>query len=181
MIDKTSYVREHERYNEIKNKRTKVNGSKIKKRNLMKKRIKVTALLALVSSLSITVVNLGEKALENFKANDIIANKVNEFAKGYGIIDNANGYIAILDGRQISLDSAIEDIINDARYAGMDDAEIWIGLSTLYDDSLADKYVGDIAEEEKQDARYVALYSEKLKELGRLDESGNLTSGGISR
>ena len=66
MIDKTSYVREHERYNEIKNKRTKVNGSKIKKRNLMKKRIKVTALLALVSSLSITVVNLGEKALENF-------------------------------------------------------------------------------------------------------------------
>ena len=77
--------------------------------------------------------------------------------------------IAYIDGVEISLDSIINDIINDARYGGMSDAEINLGLSDLVGKSLANQYL-NVSIDEKVGVKTKA-YHEWKASLYYLDDN----------
>lgn len=143
---------------------------KIKKQKLVKKIVKTT-LIAILSYLLGILSVLGVKQV---KGSEIIANKFFSYTEGYGINDSSMGYIAVSGGKQISLDSAMTDIINDARYDGMTDIEINIGISKVYGKDLAEKYIGNFSTDEKTKAKFNAYYESMI-------ENYNKNSGGITK
>lgn len=142
-----------------------------KKKSEMRKKVVKTVFVA---SASFTLGVFSVSGFEQFMGGERIANELFEYTEGYGITGGSNGYIAVSGGKQISIDSAIMDIINDARYGGMSDVEINIGISKLYGRDLADNFVGRKSLEEKRAAKYNAFHESKVEDY-------NKNSGGITK
>lgn len=142
-----------------------------KKKAEMRKKFVSTAFVA---SASFVIGMMAVNGYQQFMGSEKIANEFYSYTKEYGIDNDSNGYHAYYGGREISLDSAMEDIVNDAKYAGMSDVEISIGMSKVYNSDFAKKYVGEVSSEDKKEAKYQAYYESKMEENTK-------ASGGISR
>ena len=149
---------------------------KIEKRNLFKKKVKSAA----VASGLVAVGGLAFFGHQQFKGSERIANQFHQYTTDYGISNQSYGYVAISDGKQISLDSAFYDIVNDARYGGMSDPEIYVGISKIYGSDLAREYVGDVSLEERIAVKQEA-YALGLAEEYGVEINFDKVSGGIKR
>ena len=148
------------------------NARKInKKKSEMKKKLISTAFIA---GATLSLAMLASNGYKQHVGSNRIADEFYTYTKGYGIDNESNGYHAYYGGREISLDSAFEDIVNDARYGGMTDTEISIGMTKVYNKDFALKYVGEVSGEDKTNAKYQAYYEEKLEEYTK-------GSGGMSK
>ena len=147
-------------------------AKKIKKRKVeMKKKVIKTTLVA---AASYTIGILSVCGFQQFKGSEIIADNFYSYASEYGIINSSSGYIAISGGKEISIDSAMEDLINDARYGGMSDVEINIGISKIYGSDLANNYIGDFSIKDKITAKENAYHESQIEEY-------NKNIGGMTR
>lgn len=149
---------------------------KIAKRETIQKRVRNVVLAgALVALGGISIISY-----QQFIGSERIADKFNQYTDGYCIYEQNNGYIAMVDGRQISLDSVFHDIVNDARYDGMSDVEIHIGISKLYDPEVARIYVGSVSFEDKFVAKLNA-YGEGIAKKFGVEWNDNRTGGGMTK
>ena len=143
-----------------------------KKAQMRKRAIRTTV----IAGTSYGMAFLSMFGVEQVKGKDVIINNFNKYVNEYGIkkADIKND-IAYIDGVEISLDSIINDIINDARYGGMSDAEINLGLSDLVGKSLANQYL-NVSIDEKVGVKTKA-YHEWKASLYYLDDNNR----GVSR
>lgn len=146
-----------------------MNSRKIKKKKAEMKRKLVST--AFIAGATLSIALLASNGYKQFCGGDIIANEFETYTTGYDI---RPGRYAIFNGQEISVDSAVQDVINDARYGGMTEAEINVAVSRLYNSDLAKRYVGDVSTEDKINAKYQAYYESKLEKYTNVN-------GGMSK
>lgn len=146
---------------------------KIRRKKIeMKKRLISTTFIA---GTTLLIAMLASNGYQQYKGSVRIADEFFNYTKGYSIRDDSvSGKIVMINGVEVSFDSAMEDIVNDARYGGMTDVEISIGMTKVYNKDFAIKYVGEVSGEDKKNAKYQAYYEGKLEEYTK-------TSGGMSK
>ena len=149
------------------------NARKInKKKTDMKKKLISTAFIA---GATLSLAMLASNGHKQFAGGDRIANEFYKYTKGYSVRDDSvAGKIVMINGVEVSFDSAMEDIVNDCFYNGESKARTYIAMSRLYGKDVALKYVGEVSSEEKKNAKYQAYYEEKLEEYTK-------GSGGMSK
>lgn len=105
-----------------------------------------------------------------------ITNETYQYIKEYNPRDDSvNGWTFGANGGEISFDSAMTDIINDARYGGMSDVEISIGLGDYFNNKdIANEYLGEFSFEELGEAKLAAYYGDKAEDYSK-------STGGLSK
>lgn len=149
---------------------------KIEKRKLFKKNVK----RATVASALVVVGGLAFFGHQQFKGSERIANQFFQYTDGYSIVNLSSGYSVMLNGKEISPDSAFYDMVNDARYGGMSDPDIYIGISKLYSSDCAKEYVGKVPLGERIVAKQEAYVLELAEEYG-VEINFGKASGGIRK
>lgn len=146
---------------------------KIRRKKIeMKKRLISTTFIA---GTTLLIAMLASNGYQQYKGSVRIADEFYKYTKGYSIRDDSvAGKIVMINGVEVSFDSAMKDITNDAIYDGMPIVKVSIAMSRLYGKDVAEKYVGEVSSEEKKNAKYQAYYEGKLEEYTK-------TSGGMSK
>lgn len=127
------------------------------------RRAKITA--ALYITASIVIGSLGTKANDYFKGKNEIYNEFYEATKDYSITNYSNGYVIIKDKKQLPYEQAVNEIINEAYDAGLNETEISIGLSERINSGAAKTAMGDKypSLSEKYDACIKKFYEKELE------------------
>lgn len=123
-----------EKLAELKEKRSK----RYKKQN---RRARVAAALYITAGIAIG--SIGTKAKDYFNGKEEIYNEFHEITKDYSISNGSKGYNIIKDGKEIPYEQAVNEMIDEAYDAGMNTAEISIGLSCQFNSSAAKTAMGD--------------------------------------
>ena len=146
---------------------------KLKMREMREKKINTFTLSSSLFILGL-IASLGH-GMHMGKKN--ITNEVYGYVKEYNPRDDSiNGWTFGTVGGEISFDSAMTDIINDARYGGMSDVEISIGLGDYFNNKdIANAYLGEFSFEEVGEAKLAAYYGEKAEEYGFGFKTGGLS------
>lgn len=149
------------------------NARKInKKKSEMKKKLISTAFIA---GATLSLAMLASNGYKQHVGSNRITNEFYKYTEGYSIRDDSTaGKIVMINGVEVSFDSAMKDITNDAIYDGMPIVKVSIAMSRLYGKDVALKYVGEVSGEDKTNAKYQAYYEEKLEEYTK-------GSGGMSK
>lgn len=169
-IEQERMMMERQKEAMYENARRNSTGKKRKKRKAeIRKKLVSTAFVA-GASFAIGILSVHGYQLKS--GADILANELYKYTVGYDI---RPGRFAILNGKEISVDSAIADVINDARYYGdMSDDELYVATSVLYGSDNAKKHIGEISREQQTAVKYKAYHESKLEEYTK-------DSGGMSK
>ena len=137
------------------------------KRNTDLKRKLVST--AFIAAATLSIAMLASNGHKQFVGGNRITNEFYKYTKGYSMRDDSvAGKIVMINGVEVSFDSAMKDIINDAIYDGMPMVKVSIAMSRLYGKEVAEKYVGEVSSDDKRDAKYQAYYEGKLEEYTKV-------------
>lgn len=171
-VEKQRQMLEEQRRQQYEN-AMRTNSKKIEKKKAEMKRKLVST--AFVAGATLSIAMLASNGYKQFVGGDRITDEFCKYTKGYSIRDDSTaGKIVMINGVEVSFDSAMKDITNDAIYDGMPIVKVSIAMSRLYGKEVSEKYVGEVSSEDKMNAKYQAYYEGKLEEYTKV-------SGGMSK
>lgn len=127
------------------------------------RRAKITAALYLTAG--ITIGSIGTNAVHYFQGKNEICNDFYEATNEFSVNNYSNGYVITKNGKELPYEEAVDQMIDEAYAAGMNDVEISIGLSGCINSSAAKTAMGDAYPDfsERYNTCIKTLYENKLE------------------
>ncbi len=131
------------------------------------RRVAISAGLILMAGVAIGT--SAKKGIERFEGRNAIISEFDDLTSSYGVREDSNaGFIVNKDTSFLDLDTAVDNIVNDAKMAGMTDDEIAIGIDSMFNENVAEKAMGEYPSLSERNEAYDNAYHEsKVSDINK--------------